>query len=192
MVSSHLSAERAFYKVIICTATAGVALLTRQKCPKATWGKPQDPDAPERPPGKPKGGFPERRLNGAYKVPQAHLPPPNLPRFGGGERPPFFCKPPAPLTITMGQRLAVFASPNTPRALLSVSNRPPIRAPFPPRERGWGERADALRLPWERFCAQYGLILDCRQKSIRIQHSQRPGSWGSAPSVFCLLLYEQK
>ena len=53
------------------------------------------------------------------------------------------------------------------------------------RERGWGERADAPRLPWERFCAQYGLILDCRQKSIRIQHSQRQGSWGSAPSVFC-------
>ena len=116
--------------------------MTRQKCPKATWGKPQDPHAPERPPGKPKGGFPERGLNGAYKVPQAHLPPPNLPRCGGGERPPFSCKPIAPLTITMGQRLAVFASPNTPRALLSVSNRPPIRAPFPPRERGWGERAD--------------------------------------------------
>ena len=53
------------------------------------------------------------------------------------------------------------------------------------REKGWGERADALRLPWERFCAQYGLIFDCRQKSIRIQHSQRQGSWGSAPSVFC-------
>ena len=58
------------------------------------------------------------------------------------------------------------------------------------RERGWGERADALRLPWERFCAQYGLILDCRQKSIRIQHSQRQGSWGSAPSVFWFLLHE--
>ena len=71
-----------------------------------------------------------------------HLPPPNLPRFGGGERPPFSRKPIAPLTITMGQRLVVFASPNTPRALLPVSNRPPIRAPFPHRERGWGERAD--------------------------------------------------
>ena len=34
-----------------------------------------------------------------------HLPPPNLPRFGGGERPPFSCKPIAPLTITLGQRL---------------------------------------------------------------------------------------
>ena len=71
-----------------------------------------------------------------------HLPPPGLPRFGGGERPPFLCKPPAPLTITMGQRLAVFASPNTPRASLSVYSCQPIRAPFPRRERGWGERAD--------------------------------------------------
>ena len=45
-------------------------------------------------------------------------------------------------------------------------------------------------LPWERFCAQYGLIFDCRQKSIRIQHSQRQGSWGRAPSVFWFLLHE--
>ena len=117
---------------MICTATAGVALLSRQKCPKATWGNPQDPDAPERPPGKPKGGFPERRLNGAYKVPQAHLPPPNLPRFGGGERPPFCCKPPAPLTITMGQRLTVFASPNIPRA---PNCRPALASPSGPLSR---------------------------------------------------------
>ena len=34
------------------------------------------------------------------------------------------------------------ASPNTPRVLLSVYSCQPIRAPFPPRERGWGERAD--------------------------------------------------
>ena len=80
--------------------------------------------------------------DGLNKVSVTHLPPPNLPRFGGGERPPFCCKPPAPLTITMGQRLTVFASPNTPRALFSVPTCPPIRAPFPPRERGWGERAD--------------------------------------------------
>ena len=58
------------------------------------------------------------------------------------------------------------------------------------RERGWGESADALRLPWERFCAQYGLIFDGSQKSIRIQHSQRQGSWGRAPSVFWFLLHE--
>ena len=70
-----------------------------------------------------------------------HLPPPSLPRFGGGERPPFSCKPPAPLTITMGQRLAVFASPNIPQA---PNCRPDFISPppFPPRERGWGERAD--------------------------------------------------
>ena len=67
-----------------------------------------------------------------------HLPPPNLPRFGGGERPPFLCKPPAPLTITMGQRLTVFASPNTPRVLLSVYSCQPIRAPFPPSGKGVG------------------------------------------------------
>ena len=35
------------------------------------------------------------------------------------------------------------ASPNTPRVLPSRSNHQPIRAPFPHRERGWGERADA-------------------------------------------------
>ena len=86
-----------------------------------------------------------------------HLPPPNLPRFGGGERPPFSCKPIVPLTITIGQRLIfrpiIVPRPNprgppppqaltTPRALLSVYSCQPIRAPFPPRERGWGERAD--------------------------------------------------
>ena len=42
--------------------------------------------------------------DGLNKVSQMHLPPPNLPRFGGGDRPPFSCKPPAPLTITMGRR----------------------------------------------------------------------------------------
>ena len=72
-----------------------------------------------------------------------HLPPPNLPRFGGGERPPFFCKPPAPLTITMGRRRAVFASPNIPRV---PDCRPALARPSEPlsrhRERGWGERAD--------------------------------------------------
>ena len=47
-------------------------------------------------------------------------------------------------------------------------------------------------LPWERFCAQYGLIFGSHRKSIRIQHSQRQESWGRAPSVFCLLLYAQK
>ena len=163
------------------------------KVPKSDSGlRPKNPTHRNARPESQSNGFPERGLNGAYKVSQMHLPPPGLPRFGGGERPPFLCKPPAPLTITKGQRRAVFASPNTPSDRLPPCTCPPIRAPFPPRERGWGERADALRLPWERFCAQYGLIFGSRCKSIRIQHSQRQGSWGSAPSVFCLLLYEQK
>ena len=88
-----------------------------------------------------------------------HLPPPNLPRFGGGERPPFLCKPIAPLTITMGLRLTVFASPNTPRIMLSVPNYQPIRAPFPPSGKGVGGKGRCCRrLLWERFCAQYGFV----------------------------------
>ena len=38
---------------------------------------------------------------------------------------------------------------------------------------GGGKGQMRLRLPWERFCAQYGLISGSRRKSIRIQHSQR-------------------
>ena len=162
---------------MICTATAGVALMTRQKCPKATWGKPQDPNAPERPPGKPKGGFPERGLNGAYKVSQMHLPPPDLPRFGGGERPPFSCKPPAPLTITMGQRLflrpIIVPHPNyrDPPPLQALTPREhhsrfPLARPSGPLSRlgkgGGGKGQIRPWLPWERFCAQYGLIFNYR------------------------------
>ena len=76
------------------------------KVPKSDLGlRPKNPTHRNARPESQSDGFPERGLNGAYKVPQAHLPPPNLPRFGGGERPPFLCKPIAPLTITMGQRL---------------------------------------------------------------------------------------
>ena len=86
-----------------------------------------------------------------------HLPPPGLPRFGGGERPPFSCKPPAPLTITMGQRLifrpVIVPHPNhrdppPPQALTPREHhsRFPLVRPSGPlsrhRERGWGERAD--------------------------------------------------
>ena len=60
-----------------------------------------------------------------------HLPPPNLPRFGGGERPPFSCKPIAPLTITMGQRL-IFRPIIVPRP--NHSDPPPLQA-LTPRER---------------------------------------------------------
>ena len=114
------------------------------KVPKSDLGlRPKNPTHRNARPESQSDGFPERGLNGAYKVPQAHLPPPNLPRFGGGERPPFSCKPIAPLTITMGQRLG---SPQalTPREL---DYSPDFASPSGPlsrhRERGWGERADA-------------------------------------------------
>ena len=60
-----------------------------------------------------------------------HLPPPNLPRFGGGERPPFLCKPIAPLTITIGQRLGLLQAltyPERRTAALIFSAHP---GPFP-------------------------------------------------------------
>ena len=71
--SAITSGGASLLEILVCTATAGVALLTRQKCPKATWGKPQDPDAPERPPGR-SNDLPERRLNGAYRVPRRICP----------------------------------------------------------------------------------------------------------------------
>ena len=79
----------------------------------------------------------------------------------------------------------------TPRA---IDCRPALARPSGPLSRigkgGGGKGQIRLWLPWERFCAQYGLIFGSRRKSIRIQHSQRQGSWGSAPSVFWFLLHE--
>ena len=164
-----------------------------------------------------------------------HLPPPSLPRFGGGERPPFSCKPPVPLTITMGQRpifrpiivltalrcpkksshysfarffrplrILCLASSATGGARLRIPiprDSPPSQAltprerhprfliarPSEPlsrhRERGWGERADALRLPWERFCAQYGLIFGSTvNQSVSSTASDR--GLGAAPQAY--------
>ena len=67
-----------------------------------------------------------------------HLPPPGLPRFGGGERPPFSCKPPAPLTITLGQRLVVFASPNYPESAAVSFYLLAHPSPFPAIGKGGG------------------------------------------------------
>ena len=79
--------------------------------------------------------------------------------------------------------LQALTYPERRTAALHLSAHP---GPFPASGKGVGGKGKCCRrLLWERFCAQYGLILDCRQKSIRIQHSQRQGSWGSAPSVFC-------
>ena len=112
--------------------------MSRQKCPKAIQGcalKTRRTGTPARN----GSAVPERRLNGAYKVSQMHLPPPNLPRFGGGVRPPFLCKPPAPLTITMGQRL-IFRPIIVPR--------PNHRDPPPPQALTYPEDQNAaLHLP---------------------------------------------
>ena len=75
------------------------------KVPKSDLGlRPKNPTHRNARPESQSDGFPDRGLNGAYKVQQAHLPPPGLPRFGGGERPPILCKSIVPRTITMGRR----------------------------------------------------------------------------------------
>ena len=61
------------------------------------------------------------------------------------------------------------------------------------RERGWGERANALRLPWERFCAQYGFRFFVTEKSESVSSAAgRPGFQGAALNRFCILLSVQK
>ena len=93
-----------------------------------------------------------------------HLPPPGLPRFGGGERPPFLCKPIAPLTITMSQRLAAFAGPNIPRA---PNCRPALARPSEPLFRlGKGGGGKGQMLPQ----ATLGAIL-C---AVRIDFQREP------------------
>ena len=83
------------------------------------------------------------------------------------------------------------ARPNYPEHRTAALHLPAHPGPFPAIGKGGGGKGQIRPwLPWERFCAQYGLIFDCRQKSIHIQHSQRQGSWGSAPSVFWFLLHE--
>ena len=75
------------------------------KVPKSDLGlRPKNPTHRNARPESQSDDSPDRGLNGAYKVQQAHLPPPNLPRFGGGERPPILCKSIVPRTITMGRR----------------------------------------------------------------------------------------
>ena len=69
-----------------------------------------------------------------------------------------------------------------PECRTAALHLPAHPSPFPAIGKGGGGKGQIRPwLPWERFCAQYGLIFDCRQKSIRIQHSQRQGSWGRAP-----------
>ena len=122
--------------------------------------------------------------DGLNKVSQMHLPPPGLPRFGGGERPPFLCKPPTPLTITMSLRLVLSTSPISLRAL----NFPfSIASPSGPLSRigkgGGGKGQIRLWLPWERICAQYGLIsAPAVNQSVSSTASDR--GLGAAPQAY--------
>ena len=78
-----------------------------------------------------------------------------------------------------------------PECRTAALHLPAHPSPFPAIGKGGGGKGQIRPwLPWERFCAQYGLIFGSRRKSIRIQHSQRQGSWGRAPSVFWFLLHE--
>ena len=49
---------------------------------------------------------------------------------------------------------------------------------------GGGKGQMRLWLPWERICAQYGLIFGSRRKSIRIQRSRATGFSGRSPEPF--------
>ena len=131
------SAGKSHRRVTDCTPAGGAFLFCEEKEPKVIQGcalKTRRTGTPAR-----NGcAVPDRGLNGAYKVPQAHLPPPGLPRFGGGERPPFLCKPIALLTITMGQRLGslqALTSPERRTAALHLSAHP---GPFPAIGKGGG------------------------------------------------------
>ena len=134
--------------------------------------------------------LPERGLNGAYKVSATHF---YRPRAGAqkGEPPPLS---PPQRRGTRGRinkyfkvdSLRLLQALTYPECRTAALHLPAHPSPFPAIGKGGGGKGQIRPwLPWERFCAQYGLIFDCRQKSIRIQHSQRQGSWGSAPSVFC-------
>ena len=68
-----------------------------------------------------------------------------------------------------------------PRFLIARPSGPLSRH----RERGWGERADTPVATLGAILCAVRIDFRFHRKSIRIQHSQRQGSWGSAPSVFC-------
>ena len=60
------------------------------------------------------------------------------------------------------------------------------------RERGWGERADALRLPWERFCAQYGFRFFVGEKSKSVSSTASDRGLGAAPQACFGSFYTSK
>ena len=60
-------------KVLICTPIRRGLPFARAKGSKTRSGIPRGPNAPERPLGKPKDGFPKRGLNGACRVSATHF-----------------------------------------------------------------------------------------------------------------------
>ena len=57
---------------------------------------------------------------------------------------------------------------------------------------GGGKGQMRLRLPWERFCAQYGLIFGSTVNQSVSSTAGRPGFQGAALNRFCILLSAQK
>ena len=88
MPKFHLACQRrgALCKGINCTATAGVALLIRQKCPKAIQGCALKTPRTGTPARK-VYDLPERGLNGAYKVSATHFYRPALERGRANHHP---------------------------------------------------------------------------------------------------------
>ena len=73
LVSSRLSASQSLTKGSNLYAyPAGTSFCSCKRKQNTLGGTPR-PHAPERPLGKPKGGFPKRGLNGAYKVSATHF-----------------------------------------------------------------------------------------------------------------------
>ena len=60
------------------------------------------------------------------------------------------------------------------------------------RERGWGERADALRLPWERICAQYGFRFFVGEKSKSVSSTASDRGLGAKPQACFGSFYTSK
>ena len=88
-VCSHLRWGESYNRLNQHGSPPGRSFYSCKRNQNTLGALPQDPDAPERPPGKPKGGFPERGLNGAYKVPQRICPLPASPASGEGNALPF-------------------------------------------------------------------------------------------------------
>ena len=89
-VCNRLTAGRALQKVLICTPTRRGLTFVRAKVSKTRLGRcPKTPTHRNARPESQSDGFPERGLNGAYKVPRRICPLPTSPASGEGNALPF-------------------------------------------------------------------------------------------------------